>query len=321
MRSVWSVLSFLLSLFLLTAAAGASEIAPGVHLVRGGFEPGRQPDGNSVVFVAPEGLVVVDTGRHVAHTTKVLDLCATLGGAPRAVINTHWHLDHVGGNRLIRERFPQARVHASAAIHGALEGFLANYARQLEQMVASARDPDARQGFETELGLIRAGSRLAPDEVIASSGTQTIAGRSFEVHLEKHAVTAGDVWLLDTASGVLVAGDLVTLPAPFLDTACPRGWEAALGRLAASEFRMLVPGHGPPMTPQDLESYRAAFGGLLECAASERVADDCIDGWFRDGGSLLATEDTPFARSLVRYYVEGVLRGDPAAIEARCSGS
>jgi glyoxylase-like metal-dependent hydrolase (beta-lactamase superfamily II) len=297
----------------------ATELVPGVHLVRGEHVPGRQPDGNSVVFDAPEGPVVVDTGRHVAHTEKVLAQCAELGAPPRVVVNTHWHLDHVGGNRLVRERFPQVRVYASGAIEGALQGFLADYAHQLEQMVASAKEPAAREAFATELGLIRAGDRLRPDQVIAASGAHTLAGRSFEIHLEPRAVTAGDLWLLDRASGVLVAGDLVTLPAPFLDTACPSGWAAALERLAQAEFRVLVPGHGPPMTRGDLELYRGAFRGLLDCAASERASGDCIGAWFRDGGSLLAGEDTPFARSLVAYYVEQVLRGDPAAIEKRCA--
>ena len=50
--------------------------------------------------------------------------------------------------------------------------------------------------------------------------------------LEARAVTAGDVWLFDPATRVLAAGDLVTLPAPFLDTACPERWKAALDRVA-----------------------------------------------------------------------------------------
>ncbi|MGH8242300.1 MAG: hypothetical protein ACRETY_03000 [Steroidobacteraceae bacterium] len=46
------------------AAPPPEEIAPGVALIRGAMLPGRGPDGNTVVFDAPEGLIVVDTGRH-----------------------------------------------------------------------------------------------------------------------------------------------------------------------------------------------------------------------------------------------------------------
>jgi len=34
----------------------------------------------------------------------------------------------------------------------------------------------------------------------------------------------------------LIAGDLVTLPVPFLDTACPNGWRKALDTLDDQRF-------------------------------------------------------------------------------------
>ena len=152
-------------------AAATDEIAAGVYLVPGKFVPGRQPDGNSVIFRAPEGAVVVDTGRHREHTQAVLDRVAALGLEPRVVVNTHWHLDHVGGNLLVRDRYPQVRIHASNAIAEARTGFLANYHRQLEAMVASdGPSAEAKESFRRELALIDAGVRLAPDEIITTSG-------------------------------------------------------------------------------------------------------------------------------------------------------
>ncbi len=60
-------------------AADVVPIAPGVDLIPGAFVPNGQPDGNSVIFRAPEGLVVMDTGRHVEHTQKILDYAKTVG--------------------------------------------------------------------------------------------------------------------------------------------------------------------------------------------------------------------------------------------------
>ncbi|HET9768045.1 MAG TPA: MBL fold metallo-hydrolase [Thermoanaerobaculia bacterium] len=309
-----------------SAAAGAAatdrsqEIAAGVYLVPGVFVPGRQPDGNSVIFSAPAGAVVVDTGRHPQHTQAVLDQIAALGLVPRAVVNTHWHLDHVGGNVLFRQRHPDVRIYASDAIAEARTGFLANYHQQLETMLAGAQPGSAAQeGFRRELALIDAADQLAPDEVIAASGPRVLAGRPLELHLERRAVTAGDVWVLDPATHVLVAGDLVTLPAPFLDTACPAGWQAALAHLEQADWQLLVPGHGHPLSRDDFATYRKAFDALLACAASTRPASECVDAWFGAGGELFASNDPGNGREMVTYYVGQVLRGDPARIAKLCS--
>ena len=302
------------------AERAADEIAPGVYLVPGKLVPGHQPDGNSVIFRAPEGAVVVDTGRHVEHTEAVLARIGALGLTPRVVVNSHWHLDHIGGNVLFRQRYPDVRVFASAALAEAQHGFLANYRRQLEQMVASAdTSAEAKESYRREMGLIDAGPLLAPTDVVTASGRRVLAGRPLELHLEERAVTAGDVWVFDPATRVLVAGDLVTLPAPFLDTACPARWQAALARLDEdASWELLVPGHGAPMHHAELALYRRAFDELLACAATTAPAAACVDGWLRTGGELVRANDPGNGRDMVGYYVDAVLRGDPAKTKQLC---
>ena len=115
-------------------------------------------------------------------------------------------------------------------------------------------------------------------------------------------------------------GDLVTLPVPFLDTACPSGWSAALGRLLAVDFERAIPGHGPVMTRTQLEAYRLAFDGLLACAATTRPVGECADAWIAGLGDLLPAAEHAFTRQLLDYYVGPLLRGDPGPIAARCEG-
>ena len=297
----------------------ADEIAAGVYLVPGKLTPGRQPDGNSVIFRTPEGALIVDTGRHREHTEAILDRVTSLGLLPRVVVNTHWHLDHVGGNLLVRDRHPEVRILASNAIAEARTGFLANYHHQLEEMLASDQpSAETKEAFRRELALIDAGDRIAPDEVIAGSGRRQLAGRTFDVHLETRAVTAGDLWLLDPTTKVVVAGDLVTLPAPFLDTACPSGWQTALSHIADADWTLLIPGHGRPMSREDFDTYRQAFDALLTCAASTRPSSECVDAWFADGGELITESDPGNGREMVTYYVDQVLRGDPPRIAQLC---
>jgi glyoxylase-like metal-dependent hydrolase (beta-lactamase superfamily II) len=303
---------------LVAAPAVAEEVAPGITLLRGAFTPGSQPDGNSLILEAPKGLIVVDTGRHPEHTARLVAHARAARRPIVAVVNTHWHLDHVGGNPALRRAHPRVRVLASDAIHGARRGFLATYERELRDMLRSVKDPEQQRAFRGELAILAAGKKLGPDETIAASGPRAIAGRALEVHLEKHAVTAGDVWLFDPATATLIAGDLVTLPVPFMDTACTPGWQEALRRLASVEFERLVPGHGAPMSRADFATYRQAFDNLLACGASARDRRECIDGWLADAAPLLGDADAGWVRSMVEYYVDGTLRGSPARRAELC---
>jgi glyoxylase-like metal-dependent hydrolase (beta-lactamase superfamily II) len=300
------------------SAQDATSLAPGVDLIRGAYVPGAQPDGNSVIFRGPDGLVVVDTGRHAEHTQRIIDYARAQGLPITAVINTHWHLDHIGGNPRIRAAFPEVRVYASAAIDGAMHGFLADYRKQLKAAIAQGRDPAQAQAWRDEIAIIDSGKGLYPDITIDKSRTLRLAGHDFRIHLQSYAVTAGDVWLFDPETHVLVAGDLVTLPVPFLDTACPSHWQDALGALAQQDFRFLVPGHGAPMARAQFQTYRHAYANLLACASSAKAKTVCVEGWLHDAKPLLSAEDGKAAKPMLDYYMGTSLRADPAKTQKLC---
>jgi glyoxylase-like metal-dependent hydrolase (beta-lactamase superfamily II) len=234
-----------------------------------------------------------------------------------AIVNSHWHLDHVSGNGPLRAAYPQAQVFASNAIEQALTGFLADYRTQLQQQIAQApADSDDVAGWREEIARIDQGARLFPTQPVIAEADRDIAGRPMHVGLERNAVSGGDVWILDKASGVLASGDLVTLPVPLLDTACPDGWRDSLRRLDATSFRLLVPGHGAPMTHAQLHVYRQAFDRLLACTAGTATAAQCHRGWLDDAGALIPAADRPLADSLLDYYIPQVLRA-PASRRLR----
>src|SRR5580692_6557613 len=105
-------------------ASAASLIAPDTYFIAGKTTPNRQPDGNSIVIAAPKGLIVFDTGRHQEHAQALLDFARAQDRPIAAIINSHWHLDHVGGNPPLRAAFPDIRVYASTALEDARAGFL-----------------------------------------------------------------------------------------------------------------------------------------------------------------------------------------------------
>lgn len=304
------------------SAAAAIPVAPGIQLVPGQTEPNREPDGNSILLEAPAGFIVFDTGRHLEHTRAIIDAASAAGRPVQAIINSHWHLDHTGGNRLLRTIYPQVRIYASSALQEALGGFLADERRQMLSMLEdTASSPEQLELARTEVSLIDSGAKLLPTDIVSDSGRRMIAGRVLELHLEARTVTAGDVWVYDPATHVLLAGDLVTLPAPFLDTACPSRWQEALGHLAAQPFQILVPGHGPPMSRPYLTIYRTAFTHLLSCAAAGQPKESCAEDWVSDSAELVPQAQQGYARALIAYYVQSVLRGDPARIATLCGGA
>lgn len=299
------------------------DLLPGIWMIPGGMLPGRQPDGNSVIVQAPAGLVVVDTGRHAWHREAILDLAKTLGQDIVAVVNTHWHLDHVSGNPALRAVFPELVVYASDGIDGALSGFLA---RSASSAAAYLDDPriaeEMRDDIRGDLATIQNGTALRPDVVISASSPMTLGGRTLRINLAPNAATSGDVWLFDERTRVAVLGDLVTLPAPFLDTACPDGWRLALGQVAATDFELAIPGHGAAMNRAQFLAYRGAFDAFIDCANSDRPQDECTSGWAESVQPLLGNDplERQRAKDFAAYYVE-MLRANGGRSEYCKSGS
>lgn len=304
------------------AALALSSMQPPAaawHLIPGTLEPNRGPDGNSIFLDAPGGLILVDTGRHPAHRDRLLAYARARGRPIAAIVNTHWHLDHTTGNGEIRAAYPRAEVHASTAIEDALGGFLARSRESAARALAADRIPEAnraevRRFFE----VMDHPDSLRPTRPVIASGDMNIAGRLLRVNLAPFAATEGDVWLYDRAARLVIAGDLVVAPVPFMDTACPEGWRRALDAIAATPFTILVPGHGAPMDRGAFLAWRRAFGNLLDCGASERPRADCVAGWRRDAARFIPAGREAMIDELAGYYVDSRLRSAPEEKERYC---
>lgn len=283
------------------------EVARGVWLIPGLVVPDRQPDGNTVIFAAPQGLVVMDTGRHDWHRDAILTFAREHGKPIVAIVNSHWHLDHVSGNPALRAQYPGLHVYASDAIDRALTGFLASSAKDSAAYLDDARLPEAtRADIRGDLLTIRNGAALRPDVVISRSVHLRLGGRDLQVNLARNAATAGDVWVYDAKSRTAAVGDLVTLPAPYLDTACPEGWKMALDRVAGTPFAAAIPGHGAPMTRAQFSVYRHAFASFLACSiAVDRTKEQCARSWTDAVRPLLPAGDAEVSRAqkTAEYYV------------------
>jgi glyoxylase-like metal-dependent hydrolase (beta-lactamase superfamily II) len=296
--------------FLLLCTAAPATGGTPYLLIPGTFEEGRQPDGNSVVLDAPGGLIAFDTGRHKAQQDKILALARTRGKPIAAIINSHWHLDHTGGNQEIRAVYPKARIITSTAVVGALSGFLKDSRKGAEDYLRNEKVPaDVEAEIRADFAAMDDPADLIPTDPVTKTSRRIVAGRPLYIHLAPNGATAGDVWVYDPKTRTVFSGDLVVAYAPFLDTACVAGWMKALGQIEKIPFMTLVPGHGDVMNRSQFKQWRTAFDNFIGCAKSKAAKADCIAGWKRDAAPFIAPLGTRNIDGLLGYYLDVRLRG------------
>jgi glyoxylase-like metal-dependent hydrolase (beta-lactamase superfamily II) len=299
MTRCWSA-----ALPLLALAASAGAAAPQPKIIPGYYGPDRRPDSNSIIYDLPKGLLVIDTGRHEDHVRQILDYAKKRRRPIVAVVNSHWHLDHTGGNHAIRLAYPNVRIYAGEGMAIALRTALSDYPQELERALADPRTPEERKReLRPDLEALRFPGDLTPDVVVDRPIRVRRNGGELELRVARDAATARDVWVLDRATRTIVAGDLVTLPVPFFDSACVEGWHRALDELAAARPVTVIPGHGSAMSAAEFGVYRTAFNRFLECVAARSGDSTCVDLWFSTAKPRTDPETEAQARRLLAGYI------------------
>jgi glyoxylase-like metal-dependent hydrolase (beta-lactamase superfamily II) len=307
------LLTLLLQAPPMPAPEAAVEIAPNTFLIRPVPSPGRGPDGNTTIIDAPDGLIVIDTGRHTAMTDAILAFAGARQRPIAAIVNTHWHLDHASGNGRLKAEFPKARVYTTTAVDRVLApgGFLARNLEDAKKMLTSTTDAVRKDEIEIFIATMESRADLRPDVAVGTSQTMTLAGRPLDVRVTDKAVSDADVWIYDRGTRLAVIGDLVTVPVPYFETACPDQWKAALDQVWSTPFETAIPGHGRPMTRPQFDAYRQAFGPFVACARSDAPAAQCSAGWVTGVASLIG--DDPDRRKAIAanmdYYVDYLRKG------------
>ena len=132
---------------------------------------------------------------------RALDLARQLRLAGRpvaAIINTHWHLDHSGGNAEIRAAFPRAEVYASHAVDGALTGFFPPSRKSAEEFLASGQaSPELEAEIRRDFAAMDDVESLRATRPVTTSGEVRLAGRRLQLNLARFAALG----LHSTASG------------------------------------------------------------------------------------------------------------------------
>lgn len=201
------------------------------------------PGANNLGIVATGdgGAVAIDTGLDKDAGRLIRKALDEAGLALRAIINTHHHADHIGGNEHLLRSLPGVEVYAprlEAALieHPILEPIYLNMGAQ---PIAALRTK----------WLMAQGSRV--DHVIDGAAL-TIAGATFEIlPLAGHSINQIGVAI----DGVCFAADGFFGPAILQKHGVPYAHDVgaqldALHLLARRDERFFLPGHGD-LVPRD----------------------------------------------------------------------
>ena len=205
----------------------------------------RASVGNAGFVVTPTGVLVVDSFATAAAAQELLSEIRRLTTARvRWVVNTHYHLDHVGGDAVF------ARVGALILAH--------------ENVRAWARTENLkwRREITSEDRAMLAALPL-PDITYRDGLTLWPGGKKIELQT-RPGHTGGDTIVFLPEGNVLFAGDLVWKETvPNLVDAKTDEWIRTLdGFLNEHPATTTVPGHGEVARPLDVRYFRDYLVGL-----------------------------------------------------------
>jgi glyoxylase-like metal-dependent hydrolase (beta-lactamase superfamily II) len=287
------------------------EVTPEVHvltLAQNYYGPGIS---NVVIIERSRDVVLVDSGGNISDGRKVAAYVRSITPKPvRTVVITHWHDDHPSGIAGLKETWPNINIIATPATRAGMlrPGRVLEIRPSLEvdqkksnelkaqtdayqEAIASPEFPEDRRqrlrkalkdyaDFDTDYK----GSYLVlPTQIFKTRLHLTDPGAPVDVLYLGRANTAGDavVWL--PKQRILATGDIVVSPVPVGIRSYPRDWLATLSKIKKLGFKVLIPGHGEPMTDS---TY------IDKLATSISVIRDKVESAVKHGESLATIKES-----------------------------
>jgi glyoxylase-like metal-dependent hydrolase (beta-lactamase superfamily II) len=275
----FSILLTILSLLPGTAAGSGNfemvKIADGVYAAIRTEPPGLTVNGNSVFIINEDDVFVIDTTLTPGTAREEIAALRKLTSKPvKYVINTHWHDDHIMGNQAYREAFPQVEFVAHIATReylpttglsnrkGAMSeqgypgfiNFLKQRLQKNESVFGGPMDDEERATYASDIKIAEQYMAENPTvEIVLPTITLDNrlvfhrGNRVIDILFLGRGHTSGDLVVHLPKEGIVVAGDLVIWPVPYVGNpqSHPGEWGVTLQKLMALNATTIIPGHGP----------------------------------------------------------------------------
>ena len=246
------------------------KVAGGVYAAIA--KPGGLASGNAGFVIGDDGVLIFDTFFTPDALEELIGEIQKLTKLPiKYAVNSHYHLDHTGGNQVLAARGVPIIAHENVMIWQTtknkrflpatadLEKRKADAVKQLADMPEDQKDKRAQ--------LERTIRRLdAMMKITLTNPTRTFKSGTMEVRLGKRRVilatlpghTGGDVFAYVPDANVVFTGDLGwSKTLPNLVDATVNEWiptlDTILNQYSTAQF---VPGHGNVATAADIRDFR-----------------------------------------------------------------
>ena len=284
------------------------KLAEGVYLARRTEPAGLTVNANSVFIINEEDVVVVDATLTPGTAREELAALRKLTDKPvRYVVNTHWHDDHVMGNVAYREAFPGADFIAHentreylpttglknrqmAMSPGGYPGFIGALKRRLEKnesVFGGPLDEEERAVLASDIGIAErymaenpTAAVVLPTITLRERLTLHRGARVIDIIYLGRGHTSGDIVVHLPAEGIIIAGDLVIHPVPYVGNpqSHPGDWGETLEKLLALKHNMIVPGHGPVLREDAyVRLMSRLFGSMKQQVAAGAARGETLE--------------------------------------------
>jgi glyoxylase-like metal-dependent hydrolase (beta-lactamase superfamily II) len=201
--------------------------------------------GNTGVLVSDSLVIVIDTKMGDAAEDLASEVKQLAGDRPILAINTHYHIDHTGGNDLY-----------------AGQTVLAGGGYTPASWVTEAANNDMP-------------SQWLSDRIVIKTDVDTVT----ILTLNMTAHTAGDVFVYLHNRKMLFGGDVILNgQVPSVNNGDPEGYLTAFDRLQKEfEIQTIIPGHGEPGSIEIMETFRQYFNDMKTAANDETKRDEMFE--------------------------------------------
>jgi cyclase len=251
------------------------KVAEGVYAAVRKEPPGQTVNANSVFIINADDVIVVDTTLTPGSAKELLAELRRLTTKPvRYVINTHWHDDHIMGNQVYAEAFPGVEFIAhtktreylpttglknrqEAMSERGYPGFIAYLRDRLkknESVFGGPMNEEERATYASDIKIAERymaenpGVRIIlPTITVEDRLTLYRGNRTIDIRYLGRGHTSGDIVVHLPREGILITGDLVMSPVPYVGNpqSHPGDWAKTLEKLIALHPATIIPGHGP----------------------------------------------------------------------------